>query len=152
MKSRTLFVAALILLTPLVAPAFQGQSEQIRKGDLNSKSFSAGPLKITLAEFYGGGIRQPYGDIVIEVQNTSEDFIAFDPRRLSFIDKDNNQSDILGLAENNIEKIEWHKIIPAELQRIGPKAKIKNVYALTGKVRLPARLYYEDKLLGTIIE
>ena len=35
---------------------------------------------------------------------------------------------------------------------IGPKARIKHMYVLTDTVQLPARLYYEDKLLGTIIE
>jgi hypothetical protein len=150
MKSRTLFAAAMILLTPLVVLAFQTQSEQVRKSELNSRSFSADPLKITLAEFYGGGLRKPNGEVIIEVENASSDFTTFDPRRLSFIDKDDNQADILGLAGNN--ESEWKWIVPAEIKRIGPKAKIKNLYALTDKVRLPVRLYYEDKLLGTIIE
>jgi hypothetical protein len=150
MKTRALFAAALILLTPLVVWAVQAQTEQVRKGELNSRPFSAGALKITLAEFYGGGILKSNGNLIIEVQNSSEDFTTFDPRRLSFIDKDDNQADILGLAGN--DGVEWKRTLPAEIKRIGPKAKIKNLYDLTGKVRLPARLYYEDKLLGTIIE
>jgi hypothetical protein len=36
--------------------------------------------------------------------------------------------------------------------RIEPKARIKRIYALADKAQLPARLYYENKLLGTIIQ
>jgi hypothetical protein len=36
--------------------------------------------------------------------------------------------------------------------RMGPKARIKRIYALADKAQLPARLYYENKLLGTIIQ
>jgi hypothetical protein len=156
MKSPTLFAAALILLAPLLALAFQAQSEQVRKGELKSRPFTAGPLKITLTRFYGGGLLQSNGYIDIEVENTSDDFTTFDPRRMGFIDNDDNQSDIFGLvlADRNrsIAITDTNPVVAAEDKRIGPKARIKRLYALTDKVRLPARLYYEDKLLGTIIE
>jgi hypothetical protein len=111
MKSRTLSAIAIILLTPLVVLAFQAQADQIRKGELNSKPFSVGLLKITLANFYLGN-----------------------------------------LAKTNDGSIDGTIVVAAESKRIGPKAKISNRYELTDKVRLPARLYYEDKLLATIIE
>jgi hypothetical protein len=149
MKLRTLSATAMILLTPLAVLALQAQADQVRKGDLKSKPFTRDPLKLTLIEFYAGGLASPSGNINIEVENTSDGFTTFDPRRLSFIDKDDNQVDILGLIGRNGGR-EW--VIAAEAKRIGPKARIKHFYALTGKVRLPARLYYEDKLLATIIE
>src|SRR5262245_55789139 len=90
MKSRTLSAAAMILLTPLVVLAFQAQAEQVRKGKLESKPFIRGPLKIILMSF------DRFDGIRVEVENMSDDFTIFDPRRLSFIDEDNNQVDILG--------------------------------------------------------
>jgi len=42
-------------------------------------------------------------------------------------------------------------VVKAEDTRIAPKARIKRSYALTNYMELPARLYYEDKLLATII-
>jgi hypothetical protein len=149
MKSRTLSAAALILLTPLVVSAFQAQADQVRKGELKGRSFTSGPLKITLAEFHGRGIIYPRGRITIVVENRSDEFTTFDPRRLSFIEKSGAQVDILGLQEIDGSR-EW--LIAADDKRIGPKAWIRHDYALTADIRLPTRLYYEDKLLATIIE
>ena len=42
-------------------------------------------------------------------------------------------------------------VAPVE-RRIWSKAWIKHSYTLTNKMELPARLYYKDKLLATIIE
>src|SRR5215475_3678879 len=95
MKSRALFATAMILLTPLVVPAFQDQAEQVRNRELKNKSFTAGSLKITLTSFYrayGSG----KGVVYIEVENTSDDIVTFAPQLLTFIDQDNNQVDIVG--------------------------------------------------------
>ena len=97
-------------------------------------------MKITLIEFYGGGFVVPYGSINIEVENTSDDFTTFDPRRLWFIDNNDNQSDVFGLVLVNRDAT--REVVAAEGKRIGPKARIKRFYALTNKVQLPARLYY----------
>ena len=144
MKSRTLSATALILLTPLVVLAFQVQTENVRKGDLKSKPFITGPLKMTLIEFYGATAISAKAAISIEVENTSDDFTTFDPGRLSFINKDNYQVDILGITDGT-------SVVEVGDKRIGPKARIKHLYVLTDRVQLPARLYYEDKLLATII-
>jgi hypothetical protein len=149
MKSRTLFTTALILFTPLAVLGFQAQADQVRKNELKSKSFTAGPMKITLIDFYGGGIAFPAGQVSIMVENTSDEFATFDPQRLSFVDNYNNQVDVFGLTRNHQNKT-W--IVAAEGKRIGPKARIKNLYSLTDKLHLPLRMYYEDKLLATIIE
>jgi hypothetical protein len=159
MKSRTLSATALILLTPLVVLALQTQADQVRKADLKSKSFTAGPLKITLLSldaFYDYGL---YGEMLkfihpipIEVENTSDKFTTFDPRRLSFVDQDNNQVDIQGLIPYEDQWLVRKGPLAAEERRIAPNARIKAWYDLTRKVQLPARLYYDDKLLATIIE
>jgi len=151
MKSRTLFATAVILLTPLVVLAFQAQADQVHKKELKSKPFIRGPLKITLAQINYSG----YG-LKVEVENMSDDFTTFDPRRLSFIDKDENQVDILGqvsaITEGVVTSATISSMVTAEDKRIAPKARIKHYYMLTDELQLPARLYYEDKLLVTIID
>ena len=147
MKSRTLTATAMILLTPLVVLAFQTQAEQVRKGELKSKPFIRGPLKITLIKF------SSFDGIRVEVENTSDDYTKFDPRMLSFIDKDNNQIDILGArAAIEVGMNVGSSVVMAENTRIAPKARIKRSYALTNYMTLPASLYYEDKLIMTIID
>ena len=150
MKSRTLSATAMILLTPLVVLAFQAQAEQVRKDELKRRSFTAGPFKMILQTFYGGG-HNPIPHITIVVENTSDNFMTFDPRRLTFIDKYNNQIDIVG----QYAQVDGHGVSPLVApveRRIWSKAWIKHSYTLTNKMELPARLYYEDKLLATIIE
>jgi hypothetical protein len=90
MKPQTLSATAMILLTPLVVLAFQAQAEQIRNRELKNKSFTVGSLKITFIKPIS------FDGISVEVKNTSDDYTTFNPRLLSFIDKDNNQIDILG--------------------------------------------------------
>src|SRR5262245_15037146 len=145
MKSRTLSATALILLTPLVVLAFQVQAENVRNGALKSKPLITGLLKITIIEFYAVRSISYKDAIIIEVENTSDDFTTFAPGRLSFINKDNYQVDILGISGGT-------SVVEVGDKRIGPKARIKHYYVLTDNVQLPARLYYEDKLLATIID
>src|SRR6185369_1814146 len=156
MKSRTLSATVMILLTPLVALAFQAQSDQVRKADLKSKSFTAGPLKITFLSFGHHG-RFVYQDdpgtdsghvhpIHVRVENASDGFAAFNPRRLSLVDKANDQSDVRVLITI------YRGLSAAEDRRIAPNANIEDWYDMTRKIKLPARVYYEDKLLATIIE
>jgi hypothetical protein len=146
MKSRALFATAMILLTPLVVLAFQDQAEQVRNRELKNKSFTAGSLKITLTSFYrayGSG----KGVVYIEVENTSDDIVTFAPQLLTFIDQDNNQVDIVGQRTGIAGPL-----VAAVDKKVWPKARIKHIYDLTDRVRLPARLYYGDKLLATIID
>jgi hypothetical protein len=133
-------------LTPLVVLAFHAQADQVRKNNLKSKPFIRGPLKITLTWFNSSD------GIGVEVENMSDDFTIFDPRRLSFIDEDDNQVDIMGArVAIEVGMSAGETVINAEVTRIAPKARIKRSYALTNYMLLPARLYYEDKLLATII-
>jgi hypothetical protein len=148
MKSRTLFAVALILLTPLAVLAFQDEADKVRKGELKSRPFTTDTLKIRITDYYGGGISFPTGEVSIVVENTSGDYTIFDPQRLSFVDNDNHQVDILGV-KLYVQTDNW--LAEAESKRIGPKRWIKNHYTLTDKLHLPLRLYYDDKLLGMIV-
>jgi hypothetical protein len=146
MKSRTFSAAAMILLTPLVVLAFQAQAEQVRNRELKNKSFTAGSLKITITRFFKNQIGSQ-SIIYIEVENASGDITTFVPQLLTFIDKDDNQVDIVGQYVGY-----GGHLVAAGDKRVWPKARIKHRYLLADNVRLPARLYYEDKLLATIIE
>jgi hypothetical protein len=143
-KPRTLSAAAMILLAPMVVSAFQDQAEQVRNRELKNKSFTAGSLKITITSFYAFN-RQSF--IHIEVENMSDDIATFVPQLLTFIDRDDNQVDIVGQYTP-----EGRSLVAAGDKRVRPKARIKHIYGLTDRVQLPARLYYEDKLLTTIID
>jgi hypothetical protein len=147
MKSRTLSAAAMILLTPLVVLAFQAQAEQVRYRELKNKSFTAGSLKITITSF-------TFGNISIEVENTSDDFTTFSPQLLVFIDKENNQENIVGQYAGS-EIVGTHvmaTVVSVGDQRIWPRARIKHFYKIPNRVHLPARLYYGEKLFATIID
>ena len=147
MKSRTLSAAAMILLTPLVVLALQAQAEQVRNRELKNKSFTAGSLKITITSF-------TEGNISIEVENTLGDFTTFSPQLLTFIDKDNNQENIVGQRAGS-ERVGTdfaQTVVAVGDQRIWPRARIKHLYKLPNRVHLPARLYYGEKLLATIID
>jgi hypothetical protein len=150
MRSRTLSATAMILLMPLAALALQAQTDQVRSRELKNRSFTTGALKMTLTRFYADGV-PTVGNIDIEVENMSGDFTTFAPQMLAFIDKDNNQVNIVGQYAGWEGNDGW-KVVAAGDKRICPNAKIKHSYKLTNKVQLPARLYYEDKLLATIIE
>ena len=145
MKSRTLSATAMILLTPLVVLAFQAETEQVRNRELKNKSFTAGFLKITITRFYENINHRSF--IHIEIENTSGDIATFVPQLLTFIDKDNNQVDIQGQYT-----AEGWGLVSAGDKRVWPKARIRHIYELTNRVQLPARLYYGDKLLATIID
>jgi hypothetical protein len=110
--------------------------------NLYFRPFHSNPLQIG---FYGVRSISSKDAISIAVENTSDDFTTFDPGRLSFINKDNDQVDVLGISDGT-------SVVEVGDKRIGPKARIKHHYALTDTVQFPARLYYEDKLLATITE
>ena len=132
MKPRTLSATALILLAPLVVLAFQAQADQFRKRDLKSRPFTAGSLKITLISLDGliddvleGGMLKFVNPIYIEMENTSDKFTSFDPRRLSFVDKANNQVDVRGLIPYEDRWLGGKELSAAEERRIAPNARIK---------------------------
>src|SRR5262249_3504921 len=137
-KPRTLSATALILLAPLVVLAFQAQADQVRKRDLKSRPFTAGPLKITFIIFghglwdYGFDVKMTrfVHPIQVEVENTSGEFTTFDPKRLSLVDKANDQADIRGLIRYDDLTRDGDGLLAAEDRRIAPKASIKDWYDL----------------------
>jgi hypothetical protein len=130
----------------------QGPSNTVPVSELRNSPFTAGPLKITFTNFKErvliGNVDRNFGyraSIETTIENTSDEFTTFDPRYLSIVDSDRNQSDVLGLNEEY-----GTNVLPAETRRIAPKATIKVRYILTEPVHLPSRIYYHDMLLGSI--
>jgi hypothetical protein len=94
------------------------------------------------------------GHLSIEVENTSDDFTTFSPQLLVFLDKDNNQENIIGQYAGSVSvgSESTASVVAAGDLRIWPRARIKHFYKLPNRVHLPARLYYGEKLLATIID
>lgn len=140
------------ILTPLIVVLLfsffalaDDQPVRIRTSELERTPLTAGPLKITLTQFRGSFLKIGNGLVETLVENTSTGFTTFSPQRLSFVGSDNNQADVLAIGTGDRH---W----PAVDRRIAPGAHIKEIYTLNGKVRLPARLYYDDKLLAVITD
>lgn len=135
----------LVLLIALVASATDQPAARIRVSELDRTPLTAGPLKITLTKFRGSFLKVGGGSIEAQVENTSAEFSVFSPQRLSFVGSDNSQADILAIQSGD-------RYWCALDRRIAPGARTKEFYALNGKVRLPARVYYDEKLLAEIVD
>jgi hypothetical protein len=133
-----------VLLVALLASA-TNQPARIRVSELDRTPLTAGPLRITLTKFRGSFLKVGGGSIEAQVENTSAEFSVFSPQRLSFVGSDNSQADILAIQSGD-------RYWCALDRRIAPGARTKEFYALNGKVRLPARVYYDEKLLAEIVD
>jgi len=151
MRTRLVSYALALLLLPLSAIGRDEPVPRIRKADLGSQSFLTGSLKISVEKFKGNVVlgrsaETGSGQVALRVENTSKDFAAFYPQRVSFVDRDNNQVAILDARHG------YDEYVPAAEVRIAPGARVSDLYRLKAKVRLPARMYYDDKLLVVITD
>ena len=143
MRPKLIALIFFTLMIPFVVGAGQQPPTRIRVSELERMPFIVGTLKITITEFRGSVLKLLAAYIEVRVENTSTEFATFSPQRLVFVNKDNEQTDILGIRNGTL---------PALDKSIAPGARIKQSYVLTEKVRLPARLYYNEKLLAVIAE
>ena len=151
MPGKLLISALTFLLIPLYAVALEEPVLRIRKSELGRQSFQVGSLKISIAKFkgnvvFGSGAEVGSGQIALRIENTSKDFATFYPQRVSFVDRDNNQVTILDMRHN------YDEYVPAGEVRIAPGARMSEFYRLKTRVRLPARLFYDDKPLVIITD
>lgn len=144
MRIKLLTPIIVILLFSFFALA-DDQPVRIRTSELERTPLTAGALKIRLTQFRGSVLKIGYGSVEAQVENTSTGFTTFSPQRLSFIGSDNNQADVLAIGTGD-------RYFPAMDRRIAPGAHIREIYTLNGKVRLPARCYYDEKLLAVITD
>lgn len=150
----TLFTLALALLIPLSATA-DNQPVQIRVPDLNKTPITAGNFKIRIAKLSGSFLKFGNGSIELEVENVASFFATFSPRRLSLINRDNVQVDIVNARHGDYRSLPpYDPNVPTAAldRRIAPGARIKESYKLSGRLHLPMRFYYDEKLLAEIVE
>lgn len=150
----TLFTLALALLIPLSATAGD-QPVQIRVPDLNKTPITAGDFKIRIAKLSGSFLKFGNGSIELEVENVASFFATFSPRRLSLINRDNVQVDIVDARHRDYRSLPpYDPNVPTAAldRRIAPGARIKESYKLNGRLHLPMRLYYGEQLLAEIVE
>jgi hypothetical protein len=150
----TLLAVVLALLIPLGAVA-DDQPTRIRVPDLEKTPIAAGPLKIRITKFRGSFMKVGNGSIEVEVENISTGFETFSPQRLSLINNDNVQINVVGAKHGyyrNAPQYDPRISIGPLDRRIAPGARIRETYSLSGKVHLPMRLFYDEKLLAEIAE
>ena len=147
MRSRCFLMIAVLLLVIISAANVQSQTPQVRGADLSSTPISAGPLRITIKELKGPGLLGSPGHVTVLLENTSDAFVTFSPSRLSFVNQDGTQVDVLCTYTSL-------GYLPAVDHDLAPKAhmKINREYELTDKVELPARLYYDRRLIAEIMK
>ena len=141
----SLFTLVLALLIPLCVAA-NDQPTSIRVLDLSKTPIAAGPLKIRISKLKGSFLKVGNGSIEVEVENVSSGFETFSPQRLSLINTDNVQINVVGTRHSyyrNVPQYDPRIPIGPLDRRIAPGARIKETYSLSGKVHLQMRLYYD---------
>jgi hypothetical protein len=150
----TLFALIVVVLIPLCAIA-DDQAVRVRVSELEKTPIAAGPLKIRFTKLKGSFLKFGNGSVEVEVENASTGFETFSPLRLSLVDRDNVQVNVMAPKRSSYRTVPpYDPRIPASPldRRIAPGARVKESYSLTGKVHFPIRLYYDEKPLAEIVE
>jgi len=115
------------------------------------QAIQAGPLKFRFVEFRSAGLfRIGEGWVRVEIENNSPDAINFSPAQLYFVGKDGVEGSILGTSRRELSGGRGEVFICPTDRMIAPRARIKETYILSEKLRMPADFYYQDKLVATI--
>ena len=147
MRYRLLTSLMVLILVPLLVTAGQAPATRVRASELSQMPFIVDSIKLTLTKLNKDGpLGIGRGSIELRVENMSSAFIMFSPQRLSLVGSDNEQVNVLGVPVGN------ESIVSAEDRKIAPFARAREYYELTGKLQLPARLYYDEKLIGIIAD
>jgi hypothetical protein len=143
------FIIALAFLPASLAA--QDEPASIGKSDLPARQFVVGDLKITLKRFWAGSLLTR-GYVEVRAENAGDTAATFDPQRLSFVGKDGKQVNVRGRRQTGPVHPDDRGIDVPRPTEVAPRAYIKQLYELDGRVRLPARLLYEGKDLALIIK
>ena len=142
----------ILVLAFLPAPLAAGdEPESVSKSDLSGRQFVVGGLKITLKKFWAGSLLTR-GYVEVRAENAGDTAATFDPQRLSFVGKDGKQVNVRGRRQTGPIHPDDRGIDVPRPTEVAPHAYIKELYELDGRVRLPARLFYEGKELALIIK
>ena len=93
----------------------------------------------------GWMISPPTASLTIRIENTTKGFLTYTPAGLVIARNDGNQ---VLLAKQRIEG-NWR---PVEGTNLAPGTHLEVAYYLSDRVTLPAKIYYEQKLLAEITE
>jgi hypothetical protein len=153
---RLLLIPILSLIIPLYVSA-DDQPQHVSLTKLVKTPLAAGALKIRVAKLSRSSVLgHGRGHIEVEVGNTAASPETFYPQRLTLVNRDNIQVNVVAPRRSYYYRAAppYDPRMPATLLeiRITPGARIKEVYSLSGKIQLPARLFYDDKLLAEIVE
>lgn len=147
MRYRLLTSLMIVIVVPFLVAAGQAPATRVRASELSAVPFIVDSIKLTFTKFNKDGpLGIGRGSIELRVENTSSAFITFSPERLSVVGSDNEQVNVLGVPVGN------ENIVSAEDRKVAPFARMKEYYELTGKLQLPARFYYDEKLIGIIAD
>ena len=151
MKRKLLTILILLAILPASISA-RDEPERVRRAELETRQLIVGELKITIKRFWAGSLLTR-GYMEVRAENASASSSAtFNPQRLSFVGKDGKQVNIRGRRQTGPVNPDDRQIDVAQPREIAPGAYVKELYELDGRVRLPARLYYEGKELAVIVK
>ena len=150
MLSKLLSFIIVLTFLPVSSPAGD-EPPSISRSDLPAQSFVVGELKITLKRFWAGSLLSR-GYIEIRAENAGDTAATFNPQRLSFVGKDGKQINVRGRWQRGPVHPDDRAIDVPRPTEIAPRAYIKELYELDGRVHLPARLFYEGKDLALILK
>jgi len=147
MAMRPRLIASLlpVLVLPFLALADDQPPVRVRESELSRSPLFVSSLRITIQAIKGRSAPFISSSLDVQIENTSSAFTVFFPHRLSFVDGENRQIDVLAIAHQRGD-------FAAVDRSIAPGAHVKELYALNGRVHLPARLYYDEKLLAVITD
>ncbi|HYV06090.1 MAG TPA: hypothetical protein VFB82_15945 [Blastocatellia bacterium] len=141
-------VVIVLILLPVLSIA-RDEPERVGKSELHKHSFAVGELRITITRFWPGSLLSR-GYVAVKAENTSSSAVVYNPQRLSFISNNNRQVNTRGRRQTGGLGRDDSGLDIAQPREIAPNAYIKEFYELDGRVRLPARLFYEAKVLALI--
>lgn len=139
---RSKLIAVMIVFSCFAGAAAQAPAAAtFRESELSKHVFEIGKLRLTIRKLKGG--RGPY--IAVKVDNPSDSAVVFDPQVLSLLNQGNEQVNTSSYpGSSGAPALGSRKVLPG--------AFLTQAYGLDHVVQLPARIYYDGKLLAIITE
>jgi hypothetical protein len=150
MRSSLLKIMIVLAFLP-ASTSGSDDPERIPRDELSNRPFVIDSLKVTIKRFWPGSLLSR-GYVEVIAENTSDLATTFNPRRLTFVGKDGRQVNIRGRRQRGPRHPDDRAIDIAEPREIAPRAYVKELYELDGRVHLPAGLFYEGKELARVIK
>jgi hypothetical protein len=143
--SRLAFCFVAILSFGVVTLA-QDKAPTLHESDLKGTALAvAGDMTLTVLDLKGGLFGQAPIVVEVEIHNPTDTPIVFNPFRLSFVKADGRQLDVLAVPLWGEHTADAHEIL------VLPKARVRQLYFLNGRINLPAKMYYDARLLAEIV-